>query len=183
MTHAELVERAKRWLWGQQCGVVITELVTGCRETPDAIGWNARGSILVECKTSSSDFYTDKRKPFRAMPEQGMGNLRYFMAPKGVLRAESIPEGWGLIEPCGERVRYVVRAVKVWPACCAAETRILVSAMRRMIVPAVDGVSCNVYQHTGRSLCTASVGVAREGFDPDEAEARLREAWQEEEKP
>ena len=164
MTHAELVERSKRWLWGQRCGVVITELVTGCRETPDAIGWNARGSILVECKTSASDFYADKRKPFRMFPETGMGRTRYFMAPEGVLRAEIIPEGWGLIEPSGERVRYIVKATKIWPACCAAETKILVSAIRRMIVPEVGGISCRAYQQVGRSARTASVGVEPE-FD------------------
>lgn len=66
MTHVELVERAVRWLWGtKRCNVVLSENAS-CSEVPDAIGWSTagswRGSIVVECKTSLSDFHADKKK-------------------------------------------------------------------------------------------------------------------------
>ncbi len=68
----------------------------GFREWPDAIGWTFRGqSILVECKVSLQDFYRDKRK---ARSNGGMGDLRFYQTPPGLLRADKIREEWGLLE-------------------------------------------------------------------------------------
>jgi hypothetical protein len=84
-------------------------------EIPDAIGWSSRyswyGSTVIECKTSVSDFYADKKKrhhwkkPGTALgyrrnrltetqaKEMGfvweaipmMGNYRFYMCEPGVL--------------------------------------------------------------------------------------------------
>ena len=65
MNHAELVERAERWLKNTfNCGVVLAELVayTATGETPDAIGWVWNRAILVECKTSRQAFFADQKK-------------------------------------------------------------------------------------------------------------------------
>lgn len=166
MTHAELVERAAYWLfWSQQCGVVITDIVTACSETPDAIGWASRGSILVECKTSRADFYAEKWKRHRRLPETGVGGLRYYMAPKGVLKAEDMPLSWGLIEPAGERIRYISRAAKQ-PCNCEAETIMLVSAMRRLGCHEPPGVQCHIYTPLSESCRKTTIGIWPEGTEP-----------------
>lgn len=107
MTHAELVLIAGRWLRNTAgCSVVLEELcaATGNGEKPDAIGWYCGRTLLVECKVSRSDFLADRKKPFRANPARGLGLYRYFMAPKGLLRAEEMPPQWGLLEVAGRRV-------------------------------------------------------------------------------
>jgi hypothetical protein len=53
---------------------------------PDAIGWlRDTRSLLVECKSSMSDFYSDRGKPWRRHPEIGVGRERYYMMPPGVI--------------------------------------------------------------------------------------------------
>ncbi|WP_312328388.1 hypothetical protein [Stenotrophomonas sp.] len=107
MTHGELVKAAGKWLRGTAgCSVVLEELcaATGNGENPDAIGWHCGRTMLIECKASRSDFLADRKKPFRADPTRGLGLYRYFMAPKGLLRPEEIPERWGLLEVAGRRV-------------------------------------------------------------------------------
>ena len=111
MTHAELVERAVRWLRNtQRCGLVLSEFVSSSPEIPDAIGWKSHPmSILVECKTSVSDFYADKKKPGRIAETRGagIGRLRYYMTPPGLLSVGMIERqrpGWGLVEVTGRVV-------------------------------------------------------------------------------
>lgn len=138
MTHADLVDRAERWLRNsQRCGVVLTEFASSTPETPDAIGWQ-RGallSILVECKTSRGDFYADGRKPFRRMPHAGIGRLRYYLAPPGVLTPELIRKHrpkWGLLEA---RPRTIKTALKAEPFALATAWRelpLLYSYARRI---------------------------------------------------
>src|SRR5262245_18102650 len=66
MTRDELCEKAMRWLRGtRRCNPVYAHNAS-CSEIPDAIGWSSshqwRGSTVIECKTSVSDFYADLRK-------------------------------------------------------------------------------------------------------------------------
>lgn len=77
-----------------RCPLVLSEIHTSTSETPDAIGFFQGGScsILIECKTSVSDFYSDRSKPFRKQPELGMGNFRWYMTPKGLV-TEKMKEG------------------------------------------------------------------------------------------
>ena len=97
MKHAELVEIAAKWLKSYGCYVVLKELVTWARETPDAIGWNSDLSILIECKTSRSDFFRDSEKHFREHPEKGMGIVRFYMCKEGLIKPDEVPEKWGLL--------------------------------------------------------------------------------------
>lgn len=118
MTHAELVERAAKWLRNtRRCGVVLTEAGGGW-EIPDAIGWRVGGrfSVLVECKASRADFLRDAKKAHRLHGDtMGVGRERVYMAPAGMLRADEIPAGWGLVEigPTG-RARIIVKP-EPWP--------------------------------------------------------------------
>ena len=80
---------------------------------PDAIGWKkACHSVLVECKVSRADFLADAGKPFRLRPEIGVGCERYYLAPRGLLRTEELPGGWGLLEASGLAVERVKTSVK-----------------------------------------------------------------------
>lgn len=108
MTHDELVERAERWLRNTiGCGVVLTEASGAYPEIPDAIGWKGNSSYLVECKTSKSDFKRDQKKWFRRTDDfgLGLGKYRYYMTSKDLLNPDDLPEGWGLLEINGKRVK------------------------------------------------------------------------------
>ena len=99
MTHAQMVERAVRWLRSYRCGVVLSEQACVSGEMPDAIGWKrASHSVLVECKVTRADFLADRGKPFRAKPEQGVGSERFYLTPPGLVKVEELPVGWGLLE-------------------------------------------------------------------------------------
>jgi len=98
-THKELVNKASAWLKTRGYKLVVTEAVTHAQEIPDAIGWkNGKWSALVECKVTRADFKRDADKPSRKDPKKRLGQLRYYLAPQGVIPLEDVPEGWGLIE-------------------------------------------------------------------------------------
>ncbi|MFY9742249.1 MAG: hypothetical protein WA252_21265 [Candidatus Sulfotelmatobacter sp.] len=99
MTHAQLVEKAVRWLRRYRCGVVLSEQACVNGEMPDAIGWKlACHSVLIECKVTRSDFLADRLKPFRVKPERGVGCERFYLAPAKMIRPEELPKDWGLLE-------------------------------------------------------------------------------------
>lgn len=96
--HDALTLRAERWLEQQGCGIVIRDPFRSFnQEQPDAIGWRSDVSILVEVKVSRSDFLADKKKSFRADPQKGMGDWRFYMCPPGVIAVDDLPVGWGLL--------------------------------------------------------------------------------------
>lgn len=137
MTHADLVARAVRWLHNsERCQVVIHEWVaTMCSEQPDALGWKTGGrdSVLIECKTSVSDFYADRRKLFRKLGE-GAGRRRYYMTPPGLLRPEQLPPGWGLLEAHGKIVRRIVESPGATDFThCRHDCELLFSALKRAL--------------------------------------------------
>lgn len=97
MTHNELVEIGYKWI-NKRCGFGFKELKTINDEIPDVIGFISGYSFLLEAKVSRSDFLSDKKKKFRQDPSLGMGNFRFFITPKGLIKIEDLPEMWGLIE-------------------------------------------------------------------------------------
>jgi len=111
-THDTLVERARSWLLtARRCSAVITEIGTwSTNETPDALGFTARHSVLVECKISRSDFFADAKKVFRREPGRGMGNFRFYLCPAGLIKPEEVPVPWGLIYVYPSRARQIKRA-------------------------------------------------------------------------
>lgn len=113
MTHAQLVERAVRWLRWYRCGVVLSEQACASGEMPDAIGWKqACHSVLVECKVTRADFLADRAKPFRQKPEKGVGSERFYLTPPGLVKVEELPAGWGLLELRRGRVEIVQASAK-----------------------------------------------------------------------
>lgn len=102
--HDLLVERAERWLRGAGCNPVFTEpCCWATSERPDAFGISSSCTWVVECKTSVGDFYSDRSKPFRKSPELGMGKLRYFMVPEGLVKPELVGT-WGLLYVRGNKL-------------------------------------------------------------------------------
>lgn len=155
-THADLVEMAARWL-RQKHSIVATDIATGGWETPDAIGWNGGHSTLVEAKASRSDFLRDAHKPFRRNPALGMGVLRYYIAPPGLLTLADLPPKWGLLEPSGKGVARRVHA-KSQEANHLAEVVVLTSCLRRLGVRNFDGcVSIKPYVFETGAMATLGI--------------------------
>ena len=160
ITHDMLVEAAAAWL-RSRCSVVITEMAHLESETPDAIGWKSKTSILIECKASRADFLADRWKPFRRDPGSGMGAVRYYCAPSGMLKAEELPEGWGLLELRAGRLRVAKQPpAKKFPRRHIAEITLLLSALRRIGQTVSPGMS--VRHYVIETKCRASLGVAKE---------------------
>ena len=111
MTHSDLIVRAAKWLKNTRgCKLVLTEPISVISpEIPDAIGWTARRCIVVEGKTSVSDFYADRRKAGgKVSGGARLGCQRYFLTERGVIKAHLVPLEWGLLEIHGKVIRVLV---------------------------------------------------------------------------
>jgi len=134
MTHADLVERAGRWLRNtRKCKLVILEPKPyNCHEHVDAIGWTPEGeSIVVECKVSTADLCADSRKPWRRV-SLGMGFRRYYLTPAHLLINPDEPWepdflGMGLLEIRGRCVKVITEASPRQLHDFTAETNLLVA--------------------------------------------------------
>lgn len=148
MTHAELVDRGARWLKNKGCRVVLRDpfkAAVSTGECPDVIGWRDGLSLLIECKTSRADFLADAKKPFRVDPCAGMGDWRFYMSPSGIIRADELPDGWGLLVAHPRRIEVVAGGPrgncdwwqgKPFDGHKLNETIMLVSAMARQAIAA-----------------------------------------------
>jgi len=139
MTHSELVERAVLWLQGRGgCTFAFSEFHTGASwESPDAIGFRAWGSTVVECKTSRADFKHDAKKPFRRHPASGLGHERYFMVPTGLISADELPAKWGLLYAHGRHVKVIRKSEGFTDRNYRGEIGFLVSMLRRAEIRAI----------------------------------------------
>lgn len=157
MTHDHLVERARIWLIRKmRCPVVVTEMKGGSEEA-DAIGWRSWNPILIECKASRSDFLADRKKIFRRNPYMGMGRTRYFMAPKGMIKPEELPDKWGLIEVDGTKYSVSVEPELFQEYNRNREVGLLLSALQRTGQICPKGVSIRVYQYETKNTATLTV--------------------------
>ena len=137
MTHAQLVDRAVRWLRSYRCGVVLSEQACVSGEMPDAIGWQrANHSVLVECKITRTDFLADRAKPFRQKPEQGVGSERFYLTPPALVSLEELPAGWGLLEFRRGRIEVVQTSAKDLRTAAGFryEMNLLLASLRRVEV-------------------------------------------------
>jgi hypothetical protein len=159
ITHAELVELGRDWLihtfmntapWGHYgCGVVVTELSTATwgGEIPDVLGFCDNLSILIECKTSYSDFYADKNKPFRNdAPEFGLGAQRWYLAPVGIIPIDKVPSKWGLLEVTHGRIVLMTKKAEIQERNYNSEQAILISLMRRLKIVKDEHIAIKRYR-------------------------------------
>jgi len=133
-THAELVQRADKWLRNtKRCGFTFRELVcyNTSGEIPDNIGFRYGESYLIECKTSRADFFVDKKKLFRYYSNQGMGNYRYYMTCPDLIKPSELPEKWGLLYVFKKQVRQIIEPEKFFNT-ARRELPLLYSALRRV---------------------------------------------------
>jgi hypothetical protein len=117
--HAKLVELAVAWLkrgvpyneeeppWKRKCTLVLGEIVTAAFENPDAIGFDSGFSIVVECKTSRADFFADRKKSHMFDATRGMGRMRWYLVPAGLVKPEETPDWCGLAYAKGRGVEVV----------------------------------------------------------------------------
>jgi len=105
-THTKLVEMGAKWLRKHSynvtipnCPIIATETSTAnsSGEIPDVIGFCYWTSVLIEVKTSRSDYLRDKKKNFRINPQDGMGEYRYYLCPEDLIQPDELPENWGLL--------------------------------------------------------------------------------------
>jgi hypothetical protein len=137
MTHAQLVDRAVRWLRSYRCGVVLSEQACVSGEMPDALGWKqACHSVLVECKVTRADFLADRAKPFRTKPDKGVGSERFYLTPASLLKREELPAGWGLLELRRGRIEMLQASAKNLRTATGFryEMNLLLASLRRVEV-------------------------------------------------
>jgi hypothetical protein len=137
MTHAQLVEKAVRWLRSYRCGVVLSEQACASGEMPDAIGWKrACHSVLVECKVTRSDFLVDRAKPFRQKPGKGVGSERFYLTPPELVKRSELPAAWGLLEFRRGRVEVIQPSAKNLRTASGfrSEMNLLLASLRRVEV-------------------------------------------------
>lgn len=142
-THEQLCDRALRWLSGTRRCEPVFAGIASCSEVPDAIGWSScyahEGSTVVECKTSRTDFYAERKKQFvwkhpkwnyfvsarryteKVALAQGfvkeerwrMGHYRFFMCEPEIITAEMVRQtapDHGLLWVKGRTVSMVIKA-------------------------------------------------------------------------
>jgi len=160
MTHKELVEIGKRWLW-KKCDIVVTELTTWVSETPDVIGWKSNCSTIIECKTNRQDFLRDRKKFVRRMPKYGVGIFRYYLMPEGIINsAHEIPEKWGLLVLDRQGKIKIIIKPSPFITILTKEMTILVSCIRRIGQNPPKNMNVRAYKY--KTKCQASIGVKEE---------------------
>ena len=163
-SHDDLTKIAEKWLLSR-CGFAFRELNTMSRETPDAIGFRMDGSILVECKTSRSDFHADRKKSFRRCPWQGVGLFRFFLCPRGIIKSDDLPEKWGLlyVNEKGKVRKQVGPKGNIWSKNTEwmfterniqNETNLMYSALRRLQIQGVMPLIYEKYRKKTESKTT-----------------------------
>ncbi len=175
MTHAQLVEKAIRWLRFYRCGVVLSEQACVSGEMPDAIGWKrANHSVLVECKVTRPDFLADRAKPFRSKPERGIGCERFYLAPTGLIRKEELPTGWGLLELRGREIEIIRPSVRNLRSATGLryEMNLLLASLRRVEVR-IEPQSITDFLKWKNRMAEYNRGSLPEGLEATEEEANV----------
>lgn len=96
---------------GQWKYITVEMCVSGC-ENPDIWAFNGWSTIVVEVKTSRSDFLNDKKKHWQQQGHEEClgGNYRYYLTPKDLLTEKDLPPQTGLLEWDGKNIERVVKA-------------------------------------------------------------------------
>ena len=175
MTHAQLVERAVRWLRSYRCGVVLSEQACVSGEMPDAIGWKrANHSVLVECKVTRSDFLADRAKPFRQKPQQGVGCERFYLTPPALVKIEELPAGWGLLELRRGRIEVAQPSAKNLRTAAGLryEMNLLLASLRRVEVR-IEPQSITEFLKWKNRMAEYNRGTLPEGLTATEEEMNV----------
>jgi hypothetical protein len=160
-THNWLIDVGRHWLMSSRgCSVVTSEATTSIAEQPDAIGWRYGHSILLEAKTSRTDYKKDLQKRFRIYPEKGIGYLRYYITPVGLLKPEELLPGWGLLEVNEKnKVKEVKKSNSFKDYNLSSENVLLLSCLRRLGVFEDTAKCCSIkiYTHQTKNNMTLDI--------------------------
>ena len=175
MTHAQLVEKAVRWLRSYRCGVVLSEQACVSGEMPDALGWKqACHSVLVECKVTRADFLADRAKPFRTKPDKGVGSERFYLTPASLLKREDLPAGWGLLELRRGRIEMLQASAKNLRTATGFryEMNLLLASLRRVEIR-IEPQSITDFLKWKNRMAEYNRGSLPEGLTSSEEEANV----------
>ncbi len=175
MTHAQLVDRAVRWLRSYRCGVVLSEQACVSGEMPDALGWKqACHSVLVECKVTRADFLADRAKPFRTKPDKGVGSERFYLTPASLLKRDELPAGWGLLELRRGRIEMLQASAKNLRTATGFryEMNLLLASLRRVEVR-IEPQSITDFLKWKNRMAEYNRGSLPEGLTSSEEEANV----------
>ena len=175
MTHAQLVDRAVRWLRSYRCGVVLSEQACVSGEMPDALGWKqACHSVLVECKVTRADFLADRAKPFRTKPDKGVGSERFYLTPASLLKRDELPAGWGLLELRRDRIEMLQASAKNLRTATGFryEMNLLLASLRRVEVR-IEPQSITDFLKWKNRMAEYNRGSLPEGLTSSEEEANV----------
>jgi len=175
MTHAQLVERAVRWLRSYRCGVVLSEQACVSGEMPDAIGWKrACHSVMIECKVSRADFLADRDKPFRTKPEAGVGCERFYLAARGLIRPAELPAGWGLLELHNRKLEMIRASARDLRSAAGFryEMNLLLASLRRVEIR-IEPQNITEFLKWKNRMAEYNRGNLPEGIQAPEEESNL----------
>jgi hypothetical protein len=175
MTHAQLVEKAVRWLRSYRCGVVLSEQACTSGEMPDAIGWKkACHSVLAECKITRSDFLADRQKSFRLKPQKGVGCERFYLTPPDLVRVDELPAGWGLLEYRRGRIVMLQPSAKNLRTAVGFryEMNLLLASLRRVEVR-IEPQSITDFLKWKNRMAEYNRGTLPEGLTPTKDETNV----------
>ena len=124
--------------WRTPNKYVAVELVTLCPDNTDVWATNGYDSTVIEVKVSHSDFLNDQKKESRKNDFFSIGNYRYYLCPKDLIKEDELPNGWGLLYYDGNRIQKIVQspfredgAFKKW------DVMMLSSIMSRITKPQI----------------------------------------------
>ena len=139
MGHTELTAIGAKWLKKHpenmiipNCSIVAKELTTATStgEIPDVIGWCNWISVLLEIKVSREDFKKDFKKVFRINEFLGIGELRYYLVPEGLINENEVPKNWGLLYYSENGIE-IIKVATAADSNLQSERTILLSIIRR----------------------------------------------------
>jgi len=152
---------------------------------PDAIVWKrACHSVLVECKLSRADFLADRGKLFRRKPEIGVGSERFYLVPRGLVRTEELPAGWGLLafhNRCIQMVRSSRKNLRSAEG-FRCEMNLLLASLRRVEIR-IEPQTITEFLKWQNRMAEYNGGRPPEGLVPAEREKNLfldEGAWDDE---
>ena len=91
--------------------------------------------VVYEVKRSRNDWLRELKNPSKRASAEAWFHETWFVCDKGVAKEAEVPEGWGLLEPAGEKLRTRVHARMRVPG--DAPATLYLSAMRRLAEPDV----------------------------------------------
>ena len=138
--HKQLTLQAAKWLKKHvrnitipNCPYIASEWLTNTLtgEMPDVIGWCNWTSVLIEVKVGRGDFFADAKKTFRKIGKEGMGELRYYCCPVGLIRESELPEKWGLLYLNDKNNIEIIKVAERQESNLNCERSILLTMLRR----------------------------------------------------